>query len=265
MDEKEVLRGRITDLWNRTSRGDYLNHTGFLSPDLQSYAREILAKEKIPVKSEGKAGSFFFGGFEEADRQALFFLPAYMSTSDFEHEIRRGEGDVVCIRIQPPGRGFAEPVTHRDYLGSLMHLGITREQIGDIVLMDGAAFVFAMRDIASFICTELTRVRHNTVHVQTVPFAECRIEVRREPGRGSVSSERIDSLTALVFHLSRSQSQRLIAQEKVFSEGRVITSPSYCPKAGERISVRGYGKFKYMGTEGRTRKGKLAAVFEKYV
>ena len=173
MDEKEVLRGRITDLWNRTSRGDYLNHTGFLSPDLQSYAREILAKEKIPVKSEGKAGSFFFGGFEEADRQVLFFLPAYMSTSDFEHEIRRGEGDVVCIRIQPPGRGFAEPVTHRDYLGSLMHLGITREQIGDIVLMDGAAFVFAMRDIASFICTELTRVRHNTVHVQTVPFAEC--------------------------------------------------------------------------------------------
>ena len=75
MDEKEVLSGRITDLWNRTSRGDYLNHTGFLSPDLQSYAREILAKEKIPVKSEGKAGSFFFGGFEEADRIYLLSPP----------------------------------------------------------------------------------------------------------------------------------------------------------------------------------------------
>ncbi len=265
MDEKEVLRGRITDLWNRTSQGEYLNHTGFLSPDLQSYAREVLSKEKIPVKSDGRAGSLFFGGFEEADRQALFFLPAYMSATDFGHEISCGQGEVVCIRIQPPGRGFAEPVTHRDYLGSLMHLGITREQIGDIVLSGEEAFVFAMRDIAPFICTELTRVRHNAVHVQIVPFADCRIEVRREPGRGSVSSERIDSLTALVFHLSRSQSQRLIGQEKVFSEGRVITSPSYCPKKGERISVRGYGKFKYLGTDGRTRKGKLTALFERYV
>ena len=107
MDEKEVLRGRITDLWNRTSRGDYLNHTGFLSPDLQSYAREILAKEKIPVKSEGKAGSFFFGGFEEADRQALFLAgqPAGNRPGPQQGGFNRGGAG----QGRPQAGGFSRP------------------------------------------------------------------------------------------------------------------------------------------------------------
>jgi RNA-binding protein YlmH len=52
---------------------------------------------------------------------------------------------------------------------------------------------------------------------------------------------------------------------KVFADGRIITSASYIPSPGERISVRGYGKFRYLGTDGTTRKGRLIAKFERYV
>ena len=88
MDDKEIIRGRIRDLWARTDRGDYISHTGFLPLDLQSFAAQELIREKIPAGAEGRAGSFFFGGFEEADRRVLFFLPSYMGPDDLIREIR---------------------------------------------------------------------------------------------------------------------------------------------------------------------------------
>lgn len=72
MEEREVLRGRIRDLWNRTRQGDYLNHTGFLSLDLQSYARQVIREEKIPIGAGSGPFCAFSGGYEEADRRMLF-------------------------------------------------------------------------------------------------------------------------------------------------------------------------------------------------
>ena len=265
MDEREVLRGRIRDLWNRTQQGEYLNHTGFLALDLQSYARQVIREDKIATRSGSGPYCTFSGGFEEADRQMLFFVPSYMTEEELVAEIASGEGAFTCIRIAAVRAGFTEPPTHRDYLGSLMNLGITREQVGDILCSDEEAYVFAIREIAPFICRELIRVRNVSVEAVEVPPTECCLGTRTEAGTGSSASERIDSLAALVFKLSRSQAQRLVEQEKVFSDGRVITSSSYCPRPGERISVRGFGKFRYLGTKGQTRKGRLIVAFERYV
>lgn len=265
MDERELLRGRIRDLYNRTQQGDYLNHTGFLSPDLQSYARLVVREEQIPERRGAGAFCLFYGGSEETDRQMLFFLPSYMSAEELICGIESGEGALTCIKISAVRAGFAEPPSHRDYLGSLMNLGIGREQIGDIFCRENEAYVFAAADIAPFICRELTRVRHTTVITQIIPPAQCPVLVNTREESGSSSSERIDSLVALVFHLSRSKAQKLIEQEKVFLEGRVITSASYQPSSGERISVRGLGKFRYLGADGRTRKGRLIVRFERYI
>lgn len=265
MEEREVLRGRIRDLWNRTQQGEYLNHTGFLALDLQSYASQVIREERIPTHPGAGAFCMFSGGFAEADRRVLFFVPSYISGEELEEEINSGEGAFTCVRIAAVRAGFATPPTHRDYLGSLMNLGITREQLGDIICREDEAFVFAMRDIAPFICRELTRVRHTTVTAAVVPPAQCPSVVNTRQESGSSASERVDSLTALVFHLSRSQAQRLIEQEKVFSDGRLITSCSYIPSQGERISVRGHGKFRYLGTDKTTRKGRLIVKFERYV
>ena len=138
-------------------------------------------------------------------------------------------------------------------------------EIGDILCSGNEAYVYAIREIAPFICRELTRVRNVSVEAAEVPPSECALGAKTETGRGSSASERIDCLIALVFHLSRSQAQSLVRQEKIFADGRAVTSSSYCPSAGERISVRGYGKFRYNGAEGRTRKGRLIVTYELYV
>lgn len=252
-------------MWGRTEKGDYLNHTGFLSLDLRSFAAGQLIRERIPAASDNGAGWLFAGGFPEADRQVLFFLPSYMGAEDLEREIQSGEGPITCIRVKAANSGFHKAPTHRDYLGSLMNLGITREQIGDIICRENEAFVFAVRETAPFICSELTRVRHTKVTAEVRPPSQCPCQVNTKAESGSVSSERVDCLAAHVFHLSRSQAQRLIEQEKVFADGRIITSASYTPSSGEKISVRGYGKFRYLGTDGKTRKGRLIARYERYV
>lgn len=265
MDEREVLRGRIRDLWNRTQQGEYLNHTGFLSLDLQSCARLLIREDQIATHSGSGPYCMFSGGYEEADRQMLFFVPSYMREEELMEEVGRGDGAFTCIRIAAVRSGFTEPPTHRDYLGSLMNLGITREQIGDIICREDEAFVFAVAETAPFICSELTRVRHTSVTAQIKAPSECPCEVSTRQESASVSSGRVDCLAAQVFHLSRSQAQKLIEQEKVFADGRVITSASYMPSQGERISVRGYGKFRYLGMDGQTRKGRMIARYERYV
>ena len=240
MEEREVLRGRIRDLWNRTQQGDYLNHTGFLALDLQSYAMQVIREERIPTHNSAGAYCVFRGGYEEADRKVLLFVPSYMGEEELDAGIAQGEGAFTCVRIAAVKAGFAAPPTHRDYLGVL-------------------------QDIAPFVCRELTRVRHTTVTTAVTAPGECPSVVNTRLESGSSASERADSLAALVFHLSRSQAQRLIEQEKVFADGRIITSSSYTPSPGERISVRGYGKFRYLGTDGTTRKGRLIVRFERYI
>ena len=129
MDEREVLRGRIRDLWHRTQEGEYLNHTGFLPLDLQSYAHRLIREDKIPERSGSGPFCMFSGGFPEADRKMLFFVPSYMKEEDVEEELAKGEGAFTCVKIAAVRSGFSSPPDHRDYLGSLMNLGITREQI----------------------------------------------------------------------------------------------------------------------------------------
>ena len=90
MDEREVLRGRIRDLWHRTQEGEYLNHTGFLPLDLQSYAHRLIREDKIPERSGSGPFCMFSGGFPEADRKMLFFVPSYMKEEDVEEELAKG-------------------------------------------------------------------------------------------------------------------------------------------------------------------------------
>ena len=121
-----------------------------------------------------------------------------------------------CVKVQPVNKKFADELNHRDYLGSLMNLGIERDQIGDILTGDDVAYVFATFEIAQMICKELIRIRHTSVKCEIVNSSECDIRPKFEEISGSVASERIDAILAFVYHLSRSEAQKLIESESVF-------------------------------------------------
>ena len=260
MDDKDYLQGRLRDLAGRTLRNDYLTHSAFLDPWGTAIFDHFLRSGGTGGDGKGSLEGvpcFLYGGFEDAERNLAVFLPSYLDQETFLMEEKEDPQVISCLEIRPLQDKFADDLTHRDFLGALMHLGIEREQIGDILTENARAFVFVMKDIGPFIISELTRVRHTVVSVREIPLSECRIRPVLEERIGSVASERLDAVAAMAFKLSRTTAAKLIQGEKAALDGRLVTDPDQRLIPGQKISLRGCGKCIYQGEVKRTKKDRL--------
>ena len=171
---------------------------------------------------------------------------------------------VVCLEIRPSNEKFAETLTHRDYLGALMALGIRRETMGDIVINGKRAYLFCLDSIAPYITGELSEVRRTSVRVSECDAAL--VSPAEEPGERTVTvqSTRLDALCAAVYKLSRSDAQRLFERELVLVNSLPPRSGGLPAKPGDIISVRGHGRFVFVDAAGETRKGRVKAIVRVY-
>ena len=95
------------------------------------------------------------GGYHGAERQMIAFYPTDLGFY--------WEYPICCLKIEPKAVKFSEALTHRDYLGTILGLGVERSVIGDILVKEHGAWVFCHNKIADFIMKNLCRVRHTTV------------------------------------------------------------------------------------------------------
>ena len=160
---------------------------------------------------------------------------------------------------------FAEPLTHRDYLGALLNLGIERSLIGDIVVREKKAYVYCVDSIEAFLRENLTKVKHTYVKAQAVSLELEDVQPVLKPLRLNVASERLDVLTAALTGSSRSQVLELFRAKKIFVNGKVNENNSGTLKAGDVLSIRGTGKFIYDGVQAETRKGRAVVSVRQYV
>lgn len=261
MDDTAFLESRIKDLSGKTFQNEYATHTDFLSVSDQAVFHEALGRLGVPRNSSRYNGTEFvlWGGYDEAERKVCVFLPSYMDAESFVGGEAEAPEIVSCLKIAPLQARFADELTHRDYLGALMNLGIERGQIGDILIdrADKSACCFVIKSMADFICNELGRVKHTSVAASQIRPAECLARPEFEEREGSVASERLDAVLAFVCKLARGKAQELIEREDVIVSGRTVVSGGYALKPGERVSVRRFGKFIYEGTVSQTKKGRL--------
>ena len=172
---------------------------------------------------------------------------------------------IACVRVEPAGKKFREEITHRDVLGALMSLGFERGLLGDIVLRDGGAWVFCAERIVPFLRENLLSVRRSSVSCERVEAPPAGALFRTERRMFQVASERLDALVAHAFRLSRGNAQDLIAGGKVFLDGAECLSPDREPRPGQIVSVRGMGRFRFLGTEGKSKKGRLNTAVDFYI
>lgn len=263
---KNTLTKRVNELAQRAYQNSYVTHTQFLTAAEQAQFLEAVGANGIDKADvRGLSGQWkgciwvMYGGWEEAERRVLCFLPEYLDAEGLRRQEEEEPEITVCLHVTPVNKRFAEELTHRDFLGALMNLGIERDRIGDILVRDAEAFLYVMKENADMICRELIRVRHTSVSCQMVPPSACTILPQFEEQEGSVSSERLDAILAMVYHLSRGKAQELVEQEQVIVDGRTAYSGGYDLKEGSRVCVRGYGKFQYLGVGAKTRKGRFYA------
>ena len=172
---------------------------------------------------------------------------------------------IACLRITPDGMRFAPEMNHRDVLGALMSLGFERSLLGDIVLREKEAWVFCTERIAEYICDGLTSVRRTAVTTSRVDAPPAGELFRTQRETVQVASERMDALVAHVFRLSRGNAQSLFAAGRIFLDGTECPRTDAEPREGQIISVRGMGRFRYIGAESKSRKGKMNTVIERYI
>ena len=182
-----------------------------------------------------------------------------------DEESIRSTYPIRILKISPLQPKFAEELSHRDYLGALLNLGITRAKTGDILIHDKEAYVFVHQELTEFLVKELTRVRHTTVRAVEVENADFKWEPKYEEIKGTVASVRLDSLLSLAFSSSRSKLTALIEAGRVYVNGKLITSNGYHVKDNDIISVRQMGRFQYEGVLSETKKGRYYVTIRKYI
>lgn len=228
---------------------DIVTFTDFLDLNEQHIVNS-LTRELTGVTPAG------FGGYDMSERQITAFIPDALS---YEWEY-----PICCLHIRPADIRFAEPLTHRDYLGALLNLGIDRSMLGDLLIDENSACLYCIDHMSQFIMQELTRVRHTTVTTVLNDTLEPAVTRNFRELRGTVASVRLDALIALAFQSSRSRMAPLIEGGKVFVNGKMITSNGCTLKEGDIISVRGYGKFRFLGVISETKKGRCLVSVSRY-
>ena len=244
--EKEIqqLKNRFRDLADKAFSQNMFTFTGFLG----------LSEQDVFWQAErelGYAGYTLYGGAEETDRQMVRFG----SAAELGYEV---PFPIACVHIRPLLAKFADELSHRDFLGALMNLGIERSTLGDIRVGEKEAYLFCMDSIADFICENLTQVKHTHVKCEIVDAAGEVPEEEPEHRTVQVASLRVDAVIAKVYNKSRESCLELFRTQKVYVDGRLCENNSRQLKALETVNARGYGKFRILGEARETRKGKLA-------
>ncbi|MCM1188313.1 MAG: YlmH/Sll1252 family protein [bacterium] len=238
------MKNRLHDLAERSFAQGIFTFTGFLGLGEQ----EIFWREEPNLRY---AGYTLYGGFEDADR----VLVRFGDVSQLGYETAF---PIVCVHIRPLAEKFADELSHRDFLGALMNLGIDRCTIGDIKAGGKQACLFCLESVAEHICDNLTQVRHTNVKCQIIENAPAILTEEPEVMSIQAQSLRVDAVLAKVYNMSREKSLELFRAGRVYVNGRLCENNSRILKAGETVNARGYGKFTLRGEPRETRKGKLS-------
>lgn len=251
MNDSELTKKRFIELLRKSENAPYFIFTDFLGLMEQAIFHEV--KRDFPA-----ARYSLFGGAEGTERIMI-------RLGDCDELGYEEDFPIVTVKIAPASLKYAEALTHRDYLGSILGLGIERSVIGDIVIREKLAYAFVKEDMADYIIDSLTKVRHTDVRLSRIDALPEGALYKTERRRLQAVGERVDAVIAKLFGLSREDSLSLFKKGLVFSDGRQISSASYIPKRNELISVRGHGRFIYLGYETLTKKGKLNIEVDLYV
>ena len=237
MTEKQK---RFEELANRSNEKGYAVYSDFLG------LAEISEFSSVRFSVD----TTLWGGYEDAERCVVCF-----GNRDYFND--NSDYPIDCICIKPVSQKFADNLTHRDFLGSLMGLGIRREVLGDIIISENCGYLFCLDTITDYVIQNLTQVRHTTVECAVTDIIPENALPQSVNNEIIVSSERLDVIVASIYKMSRSQVLPLFHTEKVFVNGVVKTSPSVTVKNGDKISVRGFGRFIYNGVLRHTKKDRL--------
>ena len=248
-EEDTILLAR---LWDKISAGIRKNipvSTCFLAPREQEMARYLFGN---------LTGLYAFGGYENATRKMLVYLPDYLT-----EETLGEEAGLCCLRAT-----FykGDTLSHRDFLGALMGAGIGREMVGDICVATGSCDFFVTKEIAPYLLQSLESAGRTKIKLKEIPLKEAYIpQPEVQEIRDTLSSLRLDSVISAGFRISRGSAGGYISAGKATLNGLPCEKPDKAVEEGAVLSVRTLGKIRLKTIGGQTKKGRISVIIERYL
>lgn len=243
----------LAKLWDKITAGMRKNipaNTCFLSPRELEMARYLFGD--VP-------GLYAFGGYADAERKMLIYLPEYLE----EDALYDSDSPCICLRAS-----FyqADSPSHRDFLGALMGAGIGRETVGDICVGKSQCDFFVTAEMAPHLLQSFTSAGRTKLHLSQIPLTQAQIpepEVREI--KDTLASLRLDSVISSGFRIGRSLASQYISAGKASIDGLPCEKPDKPVAEGSRVSVRGLGKIRLVQINGKTKKDRISVVIHRYV
>ncbi len=248
--EEHFLKNRFLDYANTAYERNIYTYTDFLNINEISILNSM--RNQLPPVNVTLSG-----GNRYAERKIAIFAP----TDIYYNE----EIPITLIKIAPINSRYADRLNHRDFLGAILNLGISRNKIGDIFIRENCAYVYCISDISVYIIENLKKIKHTFIRCSFYGKNDLEITPELKNITGTISNVRLDSLIATAFGSSRSSIISYIENGKVFVNGKLITSNGYSEKEKDIISVRGKGRFIYNGICGVTKKGRNIVSVSLYI
>ena len=248
-EEDKILLAKVYDRITGARQKNIPAGTCFLSQREQQMVQGMLQGEPV----------VFFGGSPQAERKVAAYIPDYLSPEEFFAP----EGPIFAYRA-----AFFEQdsLCHRDFLGSLMGLGIKRETVGDIYVGKGSCDFLVLREIAPYLEQNFTSAGRTKLHLQRISLDQLQIPAaEKKEIRATASSLRLDAIVGAGFALSRGKAAEAIERGLVQLNWAPCLKPDKAVAAGDVVSCRGFGKLEFADTTGKTRKDRIGILLYRYV
>lgn len=198
------------------------------------------------------------GGSAQAERQRALVAPDYRVLDDEDMGI-------VVLDISSEDRRISE-LDHGDYLGALLGLGIKRDKIGDLHVSEEGCHALIAEDIGNFLIGHMKQAHRVEVRVSVLPLAALsEVKSTLEEQVLSVASMRLDGVASDVFRLSRTKILAPIKAGRCRVSWKPVEDPSHQLRAGDMVSMKGFGRFKVLDVEGVSKSGRIRVRIGKFV
>lgn len=254
-NEEKLLIAKLSDKLKMCKTRNKIVHTDFLN----MYQERILKQELEHLK---ETNYIFTGGYDLSESKMLIIYPEKLTEDIVERNI---ENIIKAIKIELPNEQKGK-YAHKDYLGTIMQFGLTRERIGDIVVYDDCAYITVMKENVQYIKDSLITTKKfkkskieiinaNEIIAKTPEFEELKI---------TVNSPRLDSIVSEIGKISRNESYKLIESELVSVNCKIETRQTKMIEQGDLLIIRKKGKFIVDEFLNTNRKGKQVITIKKY-
>ena len=251
--EERLLLSRVLDKLELTRRRSIPAHTGFLSQAERGAAEGLIA-------ACGHPEHLFFGGYEGAERTVCVFLPEWLSPEDWQ------AGEDCPVRALRCSFQAGAGLTHRDFLGAILGLGITREKLGDLLVGEASCDVLVLSELSDYLLQNLDSAGRTRLRVSPIPLDRLAVpEVRVKTIHDTVAALRLDAVTASAFSLSRGKAADAVSAGRVQLNHRDCLKPDRPVAQGDVIACRGLGKCVVREAGGLSKKGRVIITIDRYL